>query len=168
MRRLPCLYVILALLGDVAPAAGGDLPAPTGEVVLRVSGQIARANDDRGALFDLASLLSLPAARLVTSTAWTEEPVSFSGVLLRDLLAAVAAKGRVLHATAINDYAVDIPVDDAASYDVLVAYRMNGRAMSVRDKGPLWIIYPVDQHPELAGPDTEAKMIWQLRELAVQ
>ncbi len=95
-------------------------------------------------------------------------PQADGDVVLRDLLAVVGAQGGTLHAVAINDYAVELPAADAQDYDVLVAYRMNGAAMSVRDKGPLWVIYPISQHPELEGPDTDAKMIWQLRELTVQ
>jgi hypothetical protein len=45
---------------------------------------------------------------------------------------------------------------------------MNGAPMSVRDKGPLWIVYPMDDHDGLKTPETEAKMIWQLRDIAVQ
>lgn len=174
MRRFVALWLalsvlILAPIGPLArPAAAGALQPPTGDVVLRVSGSIANTTDGDAALFDMAALESLPATAVVTTTAWTEGETEFEGVLLRDLLAAVGAEGNSLHAIAINDYAIDIPAGDARAYDVLIAYRMNGAPMSVRDKGPLWIIYPISQHTELEGPETEAKMIWQLRELEVR
>jgi hypothetical protein len=40
--------------------------------------------------------------------------------------------------------------------------------MPVRDKGPLWVIYPLDDHPEIDGQETHAKMIWQVRRLDVE
>ena len=169
MRRLGvALFALSTLVAPLTTSAlAGTIPAPAGEVVLRVSGQIANRTDGTAALFDMAALEALPAAHIVTTTAWTEGDVAFDGVLLRDLLAAVGADGNTLSAIAINDYAISIPVSDA-QYDVIIAYRMNGEPMSVRDKGPLWVVYPVSQNPELKGPDTEAKMIWQLRELAVK
>ena len=41
-------------------------------------------------------------------------------------------------------------------------------AMPVRDKGPLWAVYPLDGHPELNNEGTHAKMIWQVRRLDVE
>ena len=170
MRRPGTFHVVLTTLlcSFTATTVAGSLPAPTGEVLLRIFGKIETPNQGADALFDFRGLAALPASELETSTAWNEEPVRFEGVLLRDLLAAVGAQGQTLHASAVNDYAVAIPAADARAYDVLVAYRMNGAAMELRDKGPLWIVYPVDQNPELEGPETEAKMIWQLRELEVR
>lgn len=169
MRRLVhCCLALVGLLFLAGSAQAESLPAPAGDVVLRISGNIANQNDGADAVFDLDGLAALPHAQVVTSTPWTEGRTVFDGVLLRDLLAAVGATGGTLRAIAINDYAVDIPADDAAAYDVIVAYQMNGEPMPVRDKGPLWIIYPMDDHAELRTPETEAKMIWQLRDIAVQ
>ena len=103
-----------------------------------------------------------------TATPWTEGVQDFTGVRLRDLLAAVGAQGSTLALTALNDYTVEIPIADARAYDVIVAYRRNGEAMAVRDKGPLWIIYPLDQHAELRDPEHQARMIWQLRRIDVR
>jgi hypothetical protein len=167
MRHLAQILAILAAILATPPASAAALPALRGAVVLELRGAITETNDGRSARFDIAGLQSLPLAEINTVTPWTEGETRFEGVLLRDLLAAVGAQGSRLHAVALNDYAVDIPVADA-SLDVLVAYRMDGQALSVRDKGPLWIIYPLSQHPGIAGPDTEGKMIWQLRTLIVQ
>jgi hypothetical protein len=68
---------------------------------------------------------------------------------------------------ALNDYAVEIPVTDAESFSVLVAYAQNGERMAVRDRGPLWIIYPLDSRRELQNPVIHARMIWQLKSIAV-
>lgn len=169
MRRLVrSAIALVGLLVLAGPAQADALPAPAGDVILRVTGNIANGNDGSGALFDLDGLETLPHTQVVTSTPWTEGQTVFDGVLLRDLLAAVGATGENLRAVAINDYAVDIPAEDAVAYDVIVAYQMNGAPMSVRDKGPLWIVYPMDDHDGLKTPETEAKMIWQLRDIAVQ
>ncbi|WP_330450609.1 hypothetical protein FLP41_10030 [Paracoccus marcusii] len=44
---------------------------------------------------------------------------------------------------AINDYAVQIPVDEVTADYPIVAFQQDGQAMSVRDKGPLWSSIPM-------------------------
>ena len=62
---------------------------------------------------------------------------------------------------------VEIPAAEAGRYDVIVAYRRNGSAMPVRDKGPLFIIYPFDSNPELRSTVYYSRSAWQLKTLQV-
>ena len=59
------------------------------------------------------------------------------------------AEGTAVHATALNDYAVTIPIDELRRYPVLLALKMNGQYLKIMDKGPIWIVYPRDQYREL-------------------
>ncbi|MBB5702094.1 hypothetical protein FHS76_001969 [Ochrobactrum daejeonense] len=115
----------------------------------------------------------LPQSRLQTSTAWTEGPQSFDGVLLRDVLATVGIDGRhigdrQITVSALNDYSVEIPLLDAFKYDVLLAHRMNGKVLNRRDKGPYWIVYPRDQHEELDDLRYAHRWAWQLKQIEVK
>ena len=40
---------------------------------------------------------------------------------------------------------------------------MNGEQMSIREKGPFWVIYPMSEHAELREPAYNDRLIWQLR-----
>lgn len=163
------VLVIAAMLS--APSAGQAakaLPKPAGKVILRVEGAIQSTNDGETAAFDRAMLEALGTRTLRTTTPWTEGVVTFEGVLARDLLAVVGARGSAVRAEALNDYAVEIPVSDFTRYDVLLALKMNGRTMRVRDKGPIWIIYPRDAHPELNTLQANAKWVWQLHRIRVE
>ena len=51
---------------------------------------------------------------------------------------------------------------------MLLAFEMDGQRLEPRDKGPLWIVYPLDQFGELRTRATERKMVWQLKELQVK
>lgn len=117
--------------------------------------------------FSRAALESLPQRKMSTATPWTRGATTFEGPLLRDLLAHAGAQGSTVSAVAINDYKVTFPVADAQTYDVIVAIRRDGQYMPLRDKGPLWIIYPLDSVAELRNPETHSKMIWQLKTLSV-
>ncbi|SET89603.1 molybdopterin-dependent oxidoreductase [Paracoccus homiensis] len=144
------------------------LEPATDEVVLTVSGEISEANADGAAQFDLSMLEGLDPVTVETSTIWTDGVQSFEGVPLATLLKAVGADGAMLRASAINDYAVEIPVEDAVEGGPIVAYLLNGEPMSVRDKGPLWIVYPFDSAPEYQTEQVYSRSIWQLDRIEVQ
>jgi hypothetical protein len=170
LRPLAILVVSFLVLGaSVVPALATDPPpTPEGRVILNVTGQIGRTNDGEAMVFDRAMFDALPQTTVVTPTAWTEGTPTFSGVTLADLLDAVEAEGRVLRVTALNDYAADIPVEEVRSYPILLASRIDGQTMSVRDKGPLWVIYPIGDYPELEGGESDAKMVWQVETIEVR
>jgi hypothetical protein len=159
----------LSVLGRplIGPAADGLAP-PREPVVLTVTGAISLTNAPGRAVFDLEMLERLGLGRLTTWTPWTEGEVEFEGVLARRLMEAVAAQGTEVDALALNDYAQTIPLDDFQRYDVLLATRVNGQLMRVRDKGPIWIVYPWSEHPELDDFGTREKSVWQLSSLHVR
>lgn len=139
-----------------------------GPVLLKIMGNISSKNTPEAAAFDLALLDALPQKTYATKTPWFKEPVQFSGPLLRDVLAAAKAKGTTLNALALNDYKVMIPMDDANKYDVMVVTKMGGKTISVRDKGPVFIMYPFDDVPELKNGVFYSRSIWQLQSIAIQ
>ncbi|SIN77374.1 molybdopterin-dependent oxidoreductase [Vannielia litorea] len=149
------------------PLAAQELAAPEGEVILTLSGEIATTNAGDTAQFDLAMLEALGTETIETTTIWTEGTNTFEGVSLKALAEAAGFEGGTLRATAINDYAVEIPVTDAVEGGPIVAYRMNGAEMSVRDKGPLWIVYPYDASAEYRTEVIYSRSIWQLDRIVV-
>ena len=116
---------------------------------------------------DMAMLERMPQRDVVTRTPWYEGARKFTGPLLRDVLKAGGAKGKTLKAIALNDYSVDIPFDDAFKFDVVLARLLDGKPMAVRDKGPLFIIYPFDDRTDLRTPQYFARCAWQLRTLEI-
>ena len=58
----------------------------------------------------------LPQHSFSTQTPWYPSAVTFTGPLLRDVLAAVGAKGTKIAAVAFNDYKTEIPADDATMH----------------------------------------------------
>jgi hypothetical protein len=171
IRRIFLLQGALAL-GIAATAdsaiAGDDLAPPQAPAILTVTGAIARTNGPGFAAFDVGGLERLGLTKLVTWTPWTEGAIEFEGVLARRLMEVVGAQGSEVDAIALNDYEETIPISDFHSYDVLLALRMNGTRMRVRDKGPVWIIYPWSDHPELDDFMTREKSVWQLTVLHVR
>ncbi|MBE9603717.1 hypothetical protein IAI18_02505 [Acetobacteraceae bacterium H6797] len=151
-----------AALFVAGTASGQDAVAPDKRPILTVAGNV------RGDLprdFTLATLEALGMERLTTHTPWTSGPQNFSGVPLARLLASVANRGANLRLIALNDYQISIPASDASAYHPLLATRLDGVPMRVRDKGPIWLVYPWSQRPEIDKPSYYERGVWQLRRI---
>ncbi len=172
------MLALLALLGAAttasatasapAPATAKDLAVPQGRVILTVSGRIDHSNSKGVIEFDRAMLEAMPTTTIETMTPWTDGVARFEGPLMRDLMKWVGARGSRLRATALNDYAVEIPIEDFERYPVILAMKVNGEILRTRDKGPLWIIYPWSDRPELRSEVGYSRSIWQIKELVVR
>ena len=160
--------LLLVCLPLVAGARADELAPPAGKPVLTVTGAIGTRNTPDAAVFDLAMLRALPRASFTTGTIWTDGPVTFEGVRVKDLLAAIGATGGSLHAIALNDYAVDIPVSDATADGPIIAYAVDGHALPVRNRGPLWIVYPYDAKADYRSEVVYSRSIWQLNRIDVR
>lgn len=150
------------------PLSAADLAPPSGRVLLRISGEIEHRNAGNEAALDRQQLEALPQVTVRTVTPWTDGIIEFQGPLARDVLALAGAHGTTLQARAVNDYQVAIPVSDLMSYDVVLAMRRDGKLMSLRDRGPLWVIYPWSEHKELRNEQYHGRAIWQLEELVIE
>ena len=170
MLPLSVLAIVMSVFLAPPPAHAQEdtLPAPEGEIILTIAGQIAQTNLDASAVFDEAMLANLPSAVLETTTVVTDGLRQFDGFLMRDLLTLVGAEGETVTATALNDYVIDIPVEDFERFDVLVATHMDGQRLLSRDMGPLWIVYPRDAHAELQDIRYDYRWVWQLVRLDVE
>ena len=162
-------FVLAAAIAlTFSTAFAGPLGAPNGKVVLTISGKIGESNSPKGVEFDMAMIEKLPQRTFTTLTPWETKPVQFTGPLLRDVLAAVKAQGTVIKAMALNDFQSTIPVEDAMKFDVVMAHKMNGKPISVKTKGPLFIVYPYDAKPELRSAVYYERSPWQLKSLTIE
>lgn len=165
--RALAIAVIFSLC-CAGPLSAGGLPPPSGPVVLTVDGAISKDNGDNKARFDMDMLKKLGIHKMSTTTSWTDGLINFEGILVRDILKAAGAKGTQVNAVALDEYSSLVPMADFTDYNVILAYSMNGEILTPRDKGPLWIIYPWTQHPELNVQDKVSHAVWQLKRLTVQ
>jgi hypothetical protein len=149
-------------------AKSEDMTLPKGEVVLSFAGAIENKNSKATANFDLDMLKALPITNFKTTTTWTDGETAFTGVSLKAILAVVGSSGTNLHSIALNDYAVDVPASDAVDDGPIIAYFMNGKPMSPRDKGPLWLVYPFDSKAAYKTEEIYSRAIWQLSKIEVQ
>lgn len=167
MRRLLLLVLFGVLFGWGRPYASEPLPMPTGPVVLTVSGNLEQTNAPGQARFDQAMLEALGSGSLTTKSEWSNKVQLFEGIPLRAVLDRVGAKGTTMKASALNDYEIQIPFEDL-QYNPLIATKVDGEVLKIRDKGPLWIVYPRDDHAILQDLRYDSRWVWQLHRLHVE
>ncbi len=158
--RTPSLLTAVILMAMFASQVMAD-------TLLTVKGDVTNGQNGGVWQFDTAALKALPSASFETTTIWTDGVQTFEGVPLLALLDHVGAKSGTLRATAANDYAVTIPTSDAVQNGPIVAYLRNGTEMSLRDKGPLWIVYPFEDNPKYQTEEFYSRSIWQLDRIEV-
>ena len=145
------VFVLTFLFASAASA--GD------EVYLRLT------NGSDGAVVELTEddLLAMEQFTVFTENEFVDGLAEFTGPLARDVIALLnAPEIETLKLTAVNDYAVEVPMSDLLDYDVIFAMAQNGTRFSIRDKGPIWVIYPMSENVELQDRVYNDRLIWQL------
>ena len=159
---------IALLAGTLAMATSAfALDKPTGDPILTVTGHVSVKNSSDGAQFDLSMLEHLDGRKASMETPWTSGKTELSGPYLRAVLKAAGASGKKLVIKALNDYSAEVPIEDADKLDTILAVRMNGDEMSVRDKGPVFLVYPFDKDHELYNEKYFSRSVWQIKQIEV-
>ena len=163
------LATLILIMASASGFAADKLPAPQEAVVLTIEGSIAKSNTADGkAQFDFKMLKDLGVRSFKTKTPWIEGISEFNGVRMSGLMKAVGATGQYIEAFAADGYSNEVPIQDFETYNVLLVIFMNGRMLENEDKGPLWIVYPFDAHPEIDIDDKSAHAVWQLTRIVVK
>lgn len=126
-------------------------------------------DEEAGVRLDLdeQALLELPQTEFRTSTIWTTGDILFSGPRLADVLELAKVGPGKLVLSAVNDYSVEMPRRFVGQDAPIVAIRMNGKPFSLREKGPLWVVFPYDSADEFKSPQHYAFSVWQLSGIQV-
>lgn len=158
-----CLIFISLIFSSVSYS----LELPTTRTLLTVSGLISNTNQDSDALFDRYMLDQLPRDTISTHTPWNEGKHTYTGFQAEEFFELLGIEGENLRIIAMNDYMIDIPVQDFIEVGAIFATHMDGVPMTVRNKGPIMIIYPFDEKPELKNESYYGKSIWQVNQIVV-
>ncbi|OHV82537.1 oxidoreductase [Ensifer sp. LCM 4579] len=135
------------------------------DIILTIDGQIAG-----GAPVNLrrADLEAIGNATITTTTPWHDGVVTFEGVPLTRLMEKIGAHGKIAFVVALNEYVTEIPLSDFSEHGAILALKKDGRYMEVADKGPLFVIYPYDDKPELKSEIYFSRSAWQVRTITIE
>jgi hypothetical protein len=158
---------------EVSPAAlkpGDAIPAPTGEVILTVTGNISAKNNGDTLELDMATLEKFGLVTYDIDDPWTKTTVNYSGVLLSDFLKIIGASTAAenIHIVALDDYAVDLTITEVQKWPVLIAIQSNGEYMTVAENGPTRIIFPFGRYSNIDVVLYQDLSIWNIKSIEVQ
>ena len=118
------------------------------------------ASDGTERSYTPAELEAFPTYSLTTTTPWRQEPATFEGVLLTDVLTANGLTNAAsVTVTAENDYSTVVDQNTWKGVQILVATRVDGRAHSRRTRGPIQFVIDMDTFTatDLAS---ESTLVW--------
>lgn len=154
-----CRRFLFACLPWIALAMLAPASVLAGDITIRD----LRSSPPVEIVLDGDDIAALPDATIVTRTDFTDGETRFEGPLATAVFALAGVEGwDVARMIAANDYAVDIPAKDFTVYGVILAHSADGARLSRRDKGPYWVMYPLDDFDELSDPVYNNRLIWQL------
>lgn len=147
---IACLITTISIFISTAVAA---------ELTLKSGGVLLKTYSD-------SDFSSMPQATINTELPWLEGNNEFTGVSVEDFFSQTSTPiPELITFIALNDYKVSIRLEDIQRYRPIIANRKNGEKMSIRDKGPFWVIFPLSEYPEIDNTDYHSMMIWQLKEV---
>lgn len=167
-RSVLTMLALLTIMAGMVSARADHLGAPVEKAILTISGKISVTNKGDTAQFDRPMLEALGMETVETTTPWYNGTVKFEGVSLDKLMKHVGASGERAVVVALNDYSSEIPVEDFSKYKVILALKRDGEYMPVRDKGPLFVIYPFDSNPELKSQTFYGRSVWQVAKIIIK
>ncbi|MDF1748063.1 MAG: molybdopterin-dependent oxidoreductase [Alphaproteobacteria bacterium] len=171
MKRTACSLLIIMLLNLVPMMQAGaemQLPKPFGKIILTIDGNITVKNLGETAVFDRKMLEELDTITIRTSTPWDIGLSEFTGCRMSKIIEATGTDATIALISALDGYQVELPISDVTNYDPILAWARDGTIMSVREKGPLWLIYPFDSFSNLKGIAFSAKSVWQIERISFQ
>ena len=157
----------------VAPASisrGDSIPAPTGDVVLTMMGDIGITNSGDTLQLDMPTLEGFGLVKYTVNDPWLEATNTYTGVLMSDLSEVLGASSGAtsMHITALDDYTVEISLADVEKWPILLATRTNGNYMDVENSGPTRVIFPYDTYSDIDKVETKTLWIWNIKSVEIR
>lgn len=110
-------------------------------------------------------LTKLPETEFYTSTPWTDGVQKFRGVDFDVLLDTYGITADTVRVSALNDYSVMIPASVLRDDNAILVYLQNDAEMSVRDKGPFWVVFPYDSDVRFQTDTYWSYSVWQVKSI---
>lgn len=117
-------------------------------------------------LLSIEQLLELPQQEFSTLHTWTDVKETFRGPLLEDVINLVCKGVVSVELKALNDYSITVDFEGVRQYKPIVAHSINGQRLTIRDKGPLWVMVDYETY-NLDEKNLESLMVWQLSDIVI-
>ena len=116
---------------------------------------------------DEAALSALPQTEFTTTTPGPRAPTTIAGRPWRVLAAQGILDARKIAVSALNGYqqVVDLALFDGVP--LTLVRQEDGKPLTRRNKGPLWLLIPFTTYPKLDVPAIHNCMVWQVTRIEI-
>lgn len=115
---------------------------------------------DEAYSFDQKALEALPQHTVTTQASNWPQTYEFEGPLLSDVLAAVGVEtAETVTLFALDGYAGELTMDVVTKFPIVLALKAEGEYLGLGGRGPLWLVMPVADYPELRQ-EGDAGWVW--------
>lgn len=124
------------------------IPAPTGDVILTITGKIGTTNQGSSIVMDRNLIESAGQIEYKVTDPFEDKVFTYRGPLMTDLLGLwqVSDTAKTATFTALDDYVKDIPVTELQNYPVIFALQQDGQYLPVANRGPAMLVFPYDNY----------------------
>lgn len=168
-RHTPDFDTVYRRITERVLVAGMDIPRPTNDPILTISGELGTTNLGETIVMDRATIEQVGIVEYDVLDPFEEQTVTYRGVLMRDLLDLWQIGEDVTEITfvALNDYEVSVPVKEFNTYPVLFALQADQVYMEPNYRGPAMLVFPVDDY-EFDILQVRRWWIWQIAAIEVR
>ena len=162
MRSIATLFAAAAMAATTLASAAAQEPQTP--LTLRWTTEDGRVLKEM--TMSVEALEDLPQTTVRTTTPWTDGVSEFSGPAVSELVGLASYPVAEATFVALNDFLGTLPPEDWTRRGAILAVRQDGAYMEVRDKGPYWVLFPIDSDPQLLTTRRyRGRMVWQVREV---
>lgn len=149
---------------------GSAIPAPSGEVVLTLDGNISQTNQENTLALDMETLESIGLIEYKVDDPFLKRNILYTGVLLTKLLEVAGAdkNATTMKLWALDDYSVDMKIADAYKWPVIIATKADGAYIPLDQNGPLISVFPFNDFPEIDHLTYDNQWLWALAKITVK
>ena len=113
-----------------------------------------------------SDLESLAQRIIKTSNDYVDGVAEFRGPSVQDVISLIGrSSARQARMISTNRYEVEIELAELDRFGAILAMEMNGEPLTLRDKGPIWLMYPMDSYAELSDRGFNSRLVWQLEQI---
>lgn len=165
--RLPNRRAFMAATGCTL-AAALVAPAHAADTLLTACGRIGGGVDADGCRrYTRVQFERLPQTSFTTTSPWHRDPMTYTGVSVKDFAQAIEARGNRIRLIALNDYSVTADVDQLVANGAILAHLRNGQPMPIADKGPVFVMFPFSSNAKLRADSIYVQAVWQLSRIEI-
>lgn len=118
--------------------------------------------------YTLTQLQHLPQHEIRTKIPWTNETHTYRGPYLEEIFTLAKIKGEWLTLYALDHYQVSFNFKKIKMYKPILALQVDSKPLTIRTKGPIWLILPMSDYKELSAAIYNDYMIWHLIKISIE